>query len=119
MLLLEFELELFAESLLLLVFELEVGLELELLILHPMANAISNANAIRQSCPEFLFMGLLQTVSAKTAPLISTWGVLVNDLASDYSWLPAPSSCCFIREQTSSAKNELDTRRRRYGRHVH
>ena len=56
MLLFEFELELFDASLLLLVFELEVGLELELLILHPMTNAISKPNAIRQSCPEFLFM---------------------------------------------------------------
>ena len=71
MLLLEFELELFEESLLSLVFELEVELELELLILHPMANTISKPNVIRQSCRESFFMGpLLRTVSTKTAPLI-------------------------------------------------
>ena len=58
MLLLEFELELFEESLLSLVFELEVELELELLILHPMAKTISKPNAIRQSCRESFLMGL-------------------------------------------------------------
>jgi len=51
------ELDVFGVSLLSLVFELDVELELELLILHPMTEAISNAKAIRQSCREFLFMG--------------------------------------------------------------
>ena len=56
MLLLEFELELFEESLLSLVFELEVELELELLILHPMTHAMSNTKPKTKTGRDSLFI---------------------------------------------------------------
>ena len=56
MLLLEFELELFDESLLSLLDEFDVELDPELLILHPMTHAMSNAKPKTKTGRDSLFI---------------------------------------------------------------